>query len=237
MIKHENRIEFLCNDGYYQPSTINDTLRCSYGSWDSFASLDQICQPKPCSISARSLSNGKYTDIRPYIEMFEVEHSSLVQFDCLDGYKPKLPDAEYRCLFGRIEPEQPHCIYVEPESNKQNNDKELSNPPKCRSPEKIENALLYFNELLSQRLTLISFAQIEPTTDRTINNKFDYNYVQHSSLPFEYEHGTEIVFRCITYAQSQTQSKMNQTTSPIRSTWIIKCENGNWIGRSFECGR
>lgn len=40
-----------------------------------------------------------------------------------------------------------------------------------------------------------------------------------------YESGTEIYFNCIPSASGE------------RNTWKIICENGHWIGRSYNCGR
>ncbi|XP_027195567.2 sushi, von Willebrand factor type A, EGF and pentraxin domain-containing protein 1-like isoform X1 [Dermatophagoides pteronyssinus] len=257
LVKHENRIEFICEEGYHEPVPLtNVTLRCSYGSWDSFSS-SQICVPKPCRLQRRHLPNGYYLDLTFDTDGTYIEHDSLVSFECLPGFKPN-KTGEYRCSFGKIEPESPQCI-TENSNVIPDQSTTATTPPsqiyndgsvssRCRSPEKIENALFYFDQLLSQRLTLIGVAQVDHVMSAyddfnlTNGRKLDYRFVQQSSLPFEYDHGTEIVFRCVTYASKMTTEQINgendsmaNQTKPTRSTWIIRCENGNWIGRSFEC--
>lgn len=39
-----------------------------------------------------------------------------------------------------------------------------------------------------------------------------------------YPHGTEITFRCIASIMGE------------KTTWKLICEQGNWVGKSFNCG-
>ena len=185
-----------------------------------------------------------------------------------------------------MEPEYPLCVSLTEENTTQNIISELGPKPldlfgpfgslspiaqqsttsqassSCHSPQKIENALRYFSELFSQRLHLIGIAQFDH------QNRDGQNFVstksRNETMPFQYEHGTEIIFRCVNYqgpmtssgnflkpealisdfvtesATTDSPSTLTSTTTMAsieRSTWIIKCESGNWIGRSFECGK
>lgn len=40
-----------------------------------------------------------------------------------------------------------------------------------------------------------------------------------------YPHGTEITFRCIATIMGE------------KTTWKIICEQGTWVGKSFNCGK
>lgn len=40
-----------------------------------------------------------------------------------------------------------------------------------------------------------------------------------------YPHGTEITFRCIASIMGE------------KTTWKLICEQGNWVGKSFNCGK
>ncbi|OTF83712.1 hypothetical protein BLA29_012945, partial [Euroglyphus maynei] len=165
-----------------------------------------ICVPKPCRIQRRRLLNGHFLDLTFDTDVTFIEHDSPVSFECLPGFKPN-KTGEYRCSFGKIDPESPQCIA---ENSNAIDQSTSTSPPmtynvgsisnRCRSPEKIENALFYFDQLLSQRLTLIGVAQVDDHVMSTYDDfnstngrKLDYRYVQQSSLPFEYDHGTEIV--------------------------------------------
>lgn len=47
----------------------------------------------------------------------------------------------------------------------------------------------------------------------------------HAEIEGAYESGTEIFFNCIPNAAGD------------RQTWRIICDNGQWIGRSYNCGK
>lgn len=40
-----------------------------------------------------------------------------------------------------------------------------------------------------------------------------------------YPHGTEVTFRCIASIMGE------------KTTWKLICEQGNWVGKSFNCGK
>jgi len=182
----------------------------------------------------------------------QLAHDSEVKYSCDPGFQLKSsPSEEFailKCQLGKLDP-QPMCIKTN-QSTEGENAKQEDNPAaaastSCHSPQKIENALRYFGELFQQRLHLIGIAQFDQQTVAT-TKKFN-----ESQFPFQYEDGTEIIFRCVSYTSPGILARVdpfgvNSTTTappttstelPEKSTWIIKCEAGNWIGRSFECGK
>lgn len=229
LIKHNSQIELICDNGFEQSNIlINDTLSCSFGSWDSFSS-EQICLPKSCHLPSITLINGNYLDLERNDTI--LDHNQIVHYECstLDFGTNQTINEEIHCLFGELIYDSFGCF-----AKTLNQSKSLERVRgQCRSRDKIENALYYFNELFNEHLNV----QSDRNRINNHNSTLDFDNLNNDSdqslMPFEYEQGTEIVFRCISYKQKQ--SEHNQTKSS-KSTWVIRCENGNWIGRSFDCG-
>lgn len=247
LVKHGGQIELVCDEGYQQPPPIiNVTLRCGYGSWDARAS--EVCLPQSCQLPY--IDNGHYLD-KVDEPGQTVDHETLIQYRCAPTFRVATEEFP-RCFLGKIVPDAPLCIEdifkvdsinatVTPVYVTLNNSVESHIPAsvnnatssmnRCRSPQKIENALLYFDQLFNSKLTLIGVAQLNPTEHGSNQTSFPQ---MNTHMPYQYVHGTEIMFRCVSNARQglDDQSEFNR-----RSTWIIRCEDGNWIGRSFECRR
>ena len=282
-VSHNSTIDLVCSPGYHYPPSatplLNVTLKCSFGSWDSFASTS-TCIPLGCRLPP--VPHGGYLNGHEPNQI--IEHDVAVKFSCDKGFKrsveprggPDSSDQEssnVKCVLGKLEPELPFCINTSlsvasagfaAESANNNNNSPRVPPTFCHSPKKIENALHYFGQLFSggnggggsqsapPHLQPISIAQFDSLeSSRATRNSND------SSMLYQYEHGTEIVFRCISYqipagmmalpkaysltdegAPEETQLATTNLPPPAqeRSTWIIKCDNGNWVGSAFMCG-
>lgn len=273
-VPHNRTIELLCADGYHYGTSspvLNVTLKCSFGSWDSFAA-SSYCVPLPCKLPA--IKHGGYLNGWEPHQL--VEHEVELKYSCDSGFKRSFgsEDSEsstLKCALGKLEPEKPRCLNATPSQetitvkpqeldllvplDSQSGSLVETSPSSsfCHSPKKIENALHYFGKLFSRtsRFQPISIAQFGEPPNGELKNE---------SL-FQYDHGTEIIFRCVNYqipiglkkapddpgALMQMDETAEETTTmipittttltPERSTWIIKCENGNWIGSAFECGK
>ncbi|KAI2803698.1 hypothetical protein BLOT_007833 [Blomia tropicalis] len=258
MVKHGSQIELICDHGYQHGLSSSNMkrhailLKCSLGSWDSFSSSAAQCTPIGCRLPI--IENGGYLNGHEPHQM--IKHGSIVKYSCDPKYKRSIESSikqaddgasDLKCINGILEPRQPKCIEINestlsPIVPTMVNPYSISSTTACHSPQKIENALHYFqNQLMNRQDRLISIVQFD-SKEAIINE---------STMPFRYEHGTEIIFRCVTFANAP-QPKMERfvdstismdqssiinvsMSQPERNTWVIRCENGNWNGRSFEC--
>lgn len=244
LVRHRQSIKPLCDHGYQLSTNIIVRLRCTFGTWDT--SARSLCTPKKCRLPALGHS-GQYVTLRVGQV---VQHETLVEFRCPDKTNDTVLVTS--CVLGTWQPLSPQCTTsAEVEQYIGSNSSSSSSTTSCRSPQKIENALRYFSELFAKpsttnasgggagaadvpeasRLTLIGIAQFDKPVERVPRSS-----PTTGGLPFEYRHGTEIAFKCVYYDHHQRQPREpGYNRMKARSTWIIRCENGNWIGRSFDC--
>ncbi|CAG9571132.1 unnamed protein product [Danaus chrysippus] len=180
-------------------------LRCWLGEW-AVTSMPE-CVAAPCELPI--LNGATYES--GYRSGLTVAHASSVNIACEAG---RSPPATLNCHLGRL---QPTVIdFCRPLAN-------LSRPrptSEYQSGSDIvrEDVSELEPELLGRAADCGPPARVQGTLiyrdGSEVNDTVEMN---------GYPHGTEVTFRCIASIMGE------------KTTWKLICENGNWVGKSFNC--
>ncbi|XP_050552078.1 uncharacterized protein LOC118277568 isoform X4 [Spodoptera frugiperda] len=181
-------------------------LRCWLGEW-AVTSMPE-CVAAPCELPL--LHGATYE--AGYRAGLTVAHASSVNIACEPG---RSPPATLNCHLGRLQPTvHDFC-------------RPLANLTRPRPTSEYQSGSDIVREDISE---------LEPDIDATTNTDcgpparvqgtliYRDGAEVNSSLGVEgYPHGTEITFRCIASIMGE------------KTTWKLICEQGNWVGKSFNC--
>ncbi|XP_028899392.1 uncharacterized protein LOC105217452 isoform X1 [Zeugodacus cucurbitae] len=211
-IESNEFITLECDDGFNIQGSAQ--LRCAHGSWSVNAFSE--CVSIPCTLPSLPgiIYEGGY---RPGLT---IGHGSTVSAHC-DHSTNAMP-IEMSCNKGILSPQTIHC-----ETGQRKSREEL--PTESHGNGKSNNVIAL----------KVDTSESEDTTNATEENVTEelkmcgppsitdgalvYKNTDLSDVEGVYESGTEIFFNCIPSAVGE------------RNTWKIICENGQWIGRSYNC--
>ncbi|KAJ2938869.1 hypothetical protein O0L34_g17677 [Tuta absoluta] len=180
-------------------------LRCWLGEW-AVTSMPE-CVAAPCELPL--LHGATYE--AGYRAGLTVAHASSVNLACEPG---RAPPATLNCHLGRLQPTvHDFC-------------RPLANLSRPRPTSEYQSGSDIVREDVSE---------LEPDLDKPVAECGPPARVQgtliyrdgtevNGTLGFEgYPHGTEITFKCIASIMGE------------KTTWRLICENGDWVGKSFNC--
>ncbi|CAH0550197.1 unnamed protein product [Brassicogethes aeneus] len=206
-IENGQVVEFSCEEGYTVQGPSN--LRCWHGDW-TVTSMPE-CTPAPCQLP--KIINGQY--LSGYRAGLTIANGSSVTFQCDTDYTTSAAQT-VQCTLGQLYPSTPVCT------------------PEPGSVGILENKVVKVPEYFSGS-DIVRGGDITVVDYGTLSGKYcgppakvRGSLVYKNGEPLvDDEHnfpdGTEVTFNCI-------ESIMGE-----RTTWKIICEDGSWIGRSFNC--
>ncbi|XP_037811776.1 CUB and sushi domain-containing protein 1 isoform X2 [Lucilia sericata] len=216
-IQSNEFITLECEDGFKIEGSAQ--LRCAHGSWSvkAFSECVSVACTLP-NITGLIYEGG-------YRAGLTIGHGSSVYVRC--NHSSSTLPIEMTCSKGVISPQNIHC-----ESGMRKSREEIiTDSMAAESKENEDNSID-----LSHTLDTSDMEEESNSTDDhndeskmcgppTINEGALIYVNDKNNMKIEriYESGTEIYFNCIPSASGE------------RNTWKIICENGQWIGRSYNC--
>ncbi|XP_049824701.1 sushi, von Willebrand factor type A, EGF and pentraxin domain-containing protein 1 isoform X2 [Aethina tumida] len=208
-IKIENGqvVEFSCEEGYNVQGPSN--LRCWHGDW-TVTSLPE-CTPAPCQLP--KIPNGQY--MSGYRHGLTIANGSSVTFQCDNDYSTSAAQP-IQCLLGQLYPKEPNC------KSEDGGEGILENKV-VQTPEYLGGSdIVKGGDITVVDYGILSGKYCGPPA------KVRGSIIYKNGEPLvddenNFPDGTEVTFNCI-------ESIMGEKT-----TWKIICEDGSWIGRSFNC--
>uniref|UniRef100_A0A1A9WXH7 Sushi, von Willebrand factor type A, EGF and pentraxin domain-containing protein 1 n=1 Tax=Glossina brevipalpis TaxID=37001 RepID=A0A1A9WXH7_9MUSC len=212
-IQSNEFITLECEDGYKIQGSAQ--LRCAHGSWsvNAFSECVSILCTLP-NITGLTYEGG-------YRAGLTIGHMSTVSVRC--NYSTNTLPIEMNCNKGILSPQNIHCesgMRKSREEILQDNEEETN----ARS-----NSVSISHSLDSSDMEESSNSTDDTTEEAKMCGPPSITdgalVYKNGDLEIEggYESGTEIFFNCIPSASGE------------RNTWKIICENGHWIGRSYNC--
>ncbi|XP_052851585.1 uncharacterized protein LOC128261770 isoform X2 [Drosophila gunungcola] len=209
-IQSNEFITLECEDGFNIQGSAQ--LRCAHGSWSVNAFSE--CTSVPCTLPniPGLIYDGGYR------AGLTIGHGSSVSVRC--ELSTNANPIEMSCHKGVLTPPSVPC-----ESGLRKSREELEHATPTPHPKVVEH-----NELDNEH----DHDHHDNSTDEHDDMKMCgppmltdgalvYKNAEHPELDGAYESGTEIFFNCIPNAAGD------------RQTWRIICDNGLWIGRSYNC--
>ncbi|XP_041978220.1 uncharacterized protein LOC121732407 isoform X2 [Aricia agestis] len=180
-------------------------LRCWLGEW-AVTSMPE-CVAAPCELP---LLNGA-TYEAGYRAGLTVAHASSVSIACEPG---RSPPATLNCHLGRLQPTvHDFC-------------RPLANLSRPRPTSEFQSGSDIVREDISELEPDLPGKAMECGPPARVQGTLIYrdgSEVNETTPTGGYPHGTEVTFRCIASIMGE------------KTTWILICENGNWVGKSFNC--
>ncbi|EDV98774.1 uncharacterized protein LOC6566632 isoform X2 [Drosophila grimshawi] len=207
-------ITLECEDGFNAQGSAQ--LRCAHGSWSVNAFSE--CTSVPCTLPniPGIIYDGGYR------AGLTIGHGSTVNVRC--ELSTNANPIEMSCHKGNLTPPSIPC-----ESGLRKSRQELEHATPTPTPTTSVRSRLEHNELdehhqhhdngTDEHGDDLKMCGHPSLTDGALV----YKNPDHAEIDGAYDSGTEIFFNCIPNAAGD------------RQTWRIICDNGQWIGRSYNC--
>ncbi|XP_030377373.1 sushi, von Willebrand factor type A, EGF and pentraxin domain-containing protein 1 isoform X2 [Scaptodrosophila lebanonensis] len=213
-IQSNEFITLECEEGFNIQGSAQ--LRCAHGSWSNVVSFSE-CTSVPCTLP--NIPGVIYEG--GYRAGLTIGHGSTVSVRC--ELSTNSNPVEMACHKGVLTPSTIHC-----ESGLRKSRQELEHATPAphshvhTSAVKVDhNDLDEHNENNTDEHGGEDMKMCGPPS--LTDGALVYKNVEHVEHDGAYESGTEIFFNCIPNAAGD------------RQTWRIICDNGQWIGRSYNC--
>ncbi|TDG44207.1 hypothetical protein AWZ03_009381 [Drosophila navojoa] len=207
-IQSNEFITLECEDGFNIQGSAQ--LRCAHGSWSVNAFSE--CTSLPCTLP--NIPGVIYEG--GYRAGLTIGHGSTVSVRC--ELSTNANPIEMSCHKGVLTPPSVHC-----ETGLRKSREELEHvTPTPTTHSKIEHNELdndHHDNNTDEHGEELKMCGHPSLTDGALV----YKNADHAEIEGAYESGTEIFFNCIPNAAGD------------RQTWRIICDNGQWIGRSYNC--